>query len=644
MSFVNNSLSRRSFLIGMAAFSGTAPSLLSGFRANAAYRTSEAILPRNFGRGKSVAIVGAGVAGLTAAYKLASAGFKVSVFEADQRYGGRSLTARPTDNHYKDWWFKKYPQARAFPRMYADRYQERVDSPASELQVCEFMDEPWKNSGYQGNPVELFLNAGPGRIPSNHVNLIGLCKEIGVDLEPYIFHSMWNLMQSDLYNGGKPVSIGQVKYSLYGEMAHMMAKVIQEACQLSGDQKSDPRQLANLYELFGGLKRINPNDPCVLILDEMSSRLGYSDLPGGWKHVGKTKPSLKIKDILNSGFIGDAQENPELSPGSFLFNHFNIDWQPSLMQPIGGMDRIWQQLLVQDVESGALFYKRKVQGRNYKVGDLVFLGTEVNSISERKDRIYLKLSGGEGDYQWRDSWQAFDYCISTMSPSLLHGVLEPDNISSEFLEGLKTFAKTGRWDGELDGQSFKDPTSNHWTPAIKVGWQSQNRFWEINDNIYGGISWIDDIVGQVWYPSEDLTAHTGVLTGAYNRGGDAVIYSQQNIQQRLNTAIKSLSKLHPGEEDKIYFDKGLSISWQYMPYQSGGWASDTAMETPDLYSQITNFNPNGRFYCAGDTWSFWPGWQEGAVASVYCAISAIAKTIEPNNSKWHRSSCYGKES
>ena len=66
---------------------------------------------------RTVAIVGSGVAGLTAAYLAAKAGFRVVVFEGDDRYGGRSLTVRPSDAAYREWWFDKYNPHRLFPRM-----------------------------------------------------------------------------------------------------------------------------------------------------------------------------------------------------------------------------------------------------------------------------------------------------------------------------------------------------------------------------------------------------------------------------------------------------------------------------------------------------------------------------------------------
>lgn len=632
-----HSLSRRKLLRGMTALCGAygAPSLLSGFRrAEAAYKTTRPDLPKDFGRGRSVAILGAGVAGLTAAYTLAKAGFKVAVFEADDRYGGRSLTARPADARYKDWWFGKYDPAKLFPRMYADRYQERPESPAPGLQVCTFMDDAWKAAGYGGNPVELFLNAGPGRIPSNHVNLLALCQEIGVGLEPYIFQSMSNLMQSQEFNGGKPVSFSQITYSLFGEMAEMLAKVNQEACKLQGAAGDRGKQLANLYQLFGDLQRKDPKDPCNLVLNEMSSRLGFTHLPGGWRDAGKIRPTVGLDAILDSQFIGDANQNPELSPGSFLFNGFNIDWQPALMQPVGGMDRIWQQLLLQDIPADSLLYPRSRGNRAAKVGDLVFLNTRATGIYDRGGDAVVVLKGADAGYGWNDAPIAFDYCISTMAPNLLGQVLSSARMPAAFMRGLEAFSQTGEWDGPWG----KDPTPNLWTPAIKVGWQGKNRFWEEKDEIYGGISWTTDIIGQIWYPSEDFTARTGVLTGAYNRGTNASQYAAQDGPQRLQTAVHGLGLLHPGSTGDVYVDRGLSIAWQYMPHQVGGWASDTASTTPQVYQDITTFRRDSRFYCAGDTWSYWPGWQEGSVASAYCAITAIAGTIDR---KFADSTCFG---
>lgn len=58
------------------------------------------ILPRREGPGEAeVVVIGAGIAGLTAAYRLRRAGVRVRVFEAQERIGGRMLSLR---NHFAD--------------------------------------------------------------------------------------------------------------------------------------------------------------------------------------------------------------------------------------------------------------------------------------------------------------------------------------------------------------------------------------------------------------------------------------------------------------------------------------------------------------------------------------------------------------
>src|SRR5258705_11813590 len=51
-------------------------------------------LPQGSGTGKSVVILGAGIAGLTAAYELTRANYDCKVIELTERAGGRNHTAR----------------------------------------------------------------------------------------------------------------------------------------------------------------------------------------------------------------------------------------------------------------------------------------------------------------------------------------------------------------------------------------------------------------------------------------------------------------------------------------------------------------------------------------------------------------------
>jgi monoamine oxidase len=199
---------------------------------------------------------------------------------------------------------------------------------------------------------------------------------------------------------------------------------------------------------------------------------------------------------------------------------------------------------------------------------------------------------------------AVDFCFSGMAPTILSKI--DTTLSKEFKAALNEVKQT---------------------PAIKVGWQAKSRFWERDNKIYGGISWTDDIIGQIWYPSEDFNASTGVLTGAYNRGENATEFGSYDQAKRLAKALEGGEKLHKHFKDKVYADKGLTIAWHYMPYQVGGWASDTATDQPTVYEAITDL-PQGRLYLAGDAWSYLPGWQEGAITSVYAAINALQQKLK----------------
>ena len=135
-------MTKRQFLKSVGLAAGTA----------AVYRTMEALdllgisvanaapppdLPPNSGYGKRVVILGAGIAGMAAAYELAKAGYDCTILEASGRAGGRNLTARGGD----------------------------VISEVDSRQWVDFDVED-----------HLYANLGPARIPYHHRTILGYCK------------------------------------------------------------------------------------------------------------------------------------------------------------------------------------------------------------------------------------------------------------------------------------------------------------------------------------------------------------------------------------------------------------------------------------------------------------------------------------
>src|SRR5690606_33713374 len=103
-----------------------------------------------------IAVLGAGVAGLYAAYRLRQQGHNVTVLEAKSHAGGLSQTAR-------------------------------TGSVGTEHIAGDPVQQTARLSPGQ------FVNLGPGRLPRHHRRILGLTSELGVPLEPYIMSCAANL-------------------------------------------------------------------------------------------------------------------------------------------------------------------------------------------------------------------------------------------------------------------------------------------------------------------------------------------------------------------------------------------------------------------------------------------------------------------
>lgn len=560
----NGIVTRREFVMAMGAIGG----------AGAAYHALTAMgllgIPKTYAASLelpagslediTIVVIGGGLAGLCAAYRAANAGAKVTVLEATERYGGRSLTVRPKGD--------KSPNNVPY-------YSEYREWDWNEPSVCNWT----KKRG-------LYLNTGPGRIPQHHETVLHYCRKLGVKLEPYIFIDEANLLQTDAAFGGKPVPIRQIKYNLFGYIAEMLAKV-ENPARLNGPMDAgDIEAFRSMLTSFGNLQKSKAGD----LLFKTTPRAGYSVEPGAGLNAGVELTQPSLEHILETEFWNTG-----------LFKDFEYFWQTSLMQPVGGMDMIWRAFLQAPVEVG-------LHGKKGPLWELVHRNSPVTRIDivvvEDGNKVQVTCGGTNAC-----TTKSYDYCISTMATHIL------GNTAGNF----------------IDAPTRSILKSVDYIPACKVGWQAKTRFWEKEDRIYGGISWTTDIISQIWYPSSGFHEEFGVLTGAYNRGDQARQFQAMTVAERIKAALAGGEKLHPGFADKVFHEKpkqGLTIAWAKMPYQVGGWANDTSETQPDLYPKLIGISPIGnKVYLAGDYFSYWPGWQVGALDSAHLATDDIARRV-----------------
>lgn len=294
-------VTRRQFLQGLGGFGGagavyhglTTLGLFPASEAQAAARCSQIPdIGSDVGKGKSVIVLGAGVAGLCSVYLLVNNGFKVTLIEANTRYGGRSFTIRQ-----------------------GDMFQE-VGGP---VQTCAFTNR------------DLYFNAGPGRIPQHHAVVLEYCRRLKVPLEPYIFLSEANRLQNDAIFGGKPVQFRQIQVNLHGYISELLAKVTQQGELDKELSQIDREKFLEMLRNFGALKR-RPNGKFVYSippadLSEGYSNAGYRVEPGAYLDHGEPFAEISLADIVASDFW-DGQ-NKE------LFAHLHIIGRPHSCSRLG---------------------------------------------------------------------------------------------------------------------------------------------------------------------------------------------------------------------------------------------------------------------------------------------------------------------
>jgi monoamine oxidase len=437
------------------------------------------------------------------------------------------------------------------------RRGDSLQETGQPLQTCEF-DEG------------LYLNAGPGRIPHHHTHVIHYCREFDVALQPYIFASRANLTYSGNIDPAKqPRQVRRYLYDLQGHVAELLDKCTNKAGLDQPLSAADLKSFRLMLERFGDLTPADKERTAPGTYRNATGRAGYSIPPGVANQPGKPLTPLALDEILRSELWND-----------YIFRDMNYEWQTSLMEPVGGMDMFVKG-----------FARQPLARQLGSIEGLIRYGAKVTEIDNSSDNITIAFE----DRGAARSLVA-DYCVSTIPMPI-----------------FKTLRTRG-----LDPAYMSAANNLPVTPAGKVGWQAE-RFWEREDEIYGGISWTTDDIQQIWYPSFGYLSRKGTLTGAYMYGDRAVRFNSLPLADRLEQARVQGEKLHPNY--RRYVEKGVAVGWNNMEFEQMGWVNgDAAAFGPNARILAA---PQGRFHMAGDQITYWTGWQEGAILSAHAAVRSI---------------------
>lgn len=239
------------------------------------------------GRGPGrVVILGAGIAGLTAAYELGKAGYDCRVLEAKDRPGGRNWTVR--------------------------RGTEEREL-GGDVQRAGFSEGE-------------YLNAGPARI-AQHMVTLDYCRELGVPIEPFANQNADAYVYLDKV--GAPVRHRTAKADTYGYVSELLAKAVDRNALDKELTADDRERLLAFAEDFGDIG--GRADGWAY---RGSTRRGYRTPPGAGDDSGTLYgPPPSMGEVFAKG------------TGRYISFEFDYLQAMMMFQPVGGMDRIARALV-----------------------------------------------------------------------------------------------------------------------------------------------------------------------------------------------------------------------------------------------------------------------------------------------------------
>jgi monoamine oxidase len=509
-------LTRRALLEQIAAVGGAGAAYLAmetmGLAAPTPPGAERFALAPGSGKGRSVVVLGAGIAGLISAYELERAGYGVKLIEARDRIGGRVWTVRGGDT------------------------VEQIGLPAQRAAFSKGQ----------------YFNAGPARLPTSHRLIIDYARRLGVPLEVFV-----NSNQSAGWDFGGEVHPQRRRVNdMRGHIAELLAKAIDLHALDAAVPKDELATVREFLRPWAGL------DEKGRYAATISS--GYADWPGGYDHPASAVDRLTFKQLVPNRGIALP----------YLFEQI-MDMQATMLQPVGGMDRI-------------------AHAFHQQVRSPISLGTPVTAIRREGDGVRIEHRGGA---------TRADYCVCTLPAHLL------ERVPNDFAPAKKA--------------ALKNVPYLH---SAKIAFEAP-RFWERDDHIFGGLAWTDRLNENVIYPSHGFGSDRGVLVGAYVAGWTHQDTPESLVSKPVSEQIQisrdSVEALHPGRGRLL--ESPLAINWGRVAWSEGvGAVGPNWGETKRGSQYAELLRPEGPIVFAGEHLSYLGLWQEGSALSAHEALKLVA--------------------
>ena len=406
-----------------------------------------------------------------------------------------------------------------------------------------------------------YINPGPWRLPYHHRGILHYCQRLGVALEPFTQVNYNAYVHSTEAYGGKPVRYRQVQADFHGHVAELLAKCTRQNALDAAVSTEDREILMLALKSWGAL---DENYAYAKSIDSSMRRGFATDPGGGLKSVEVPSEPMALSDLLKSNLW------------TAISSAHNYELQSSIFQPKGGMGMIGQAM-----------------GKN--LGPLIEYDAKVTGIRQDESGVTVTyIDSQKGGAPRRARAQ---YCLCTIPTPILSQI--PMNVGPKMKAAIDQLP---------------------YLAAIKIGLQFKRRFWEEDEQIYGGHTYTNLPISTIGYPMWDyFSKRKGVLLGAYSFGRPAYLFAAKTPQERIADALAQGAQIHP--QYKTEFETGVAVAWHRVPWAlgcQGGWTDEARAQHYDNLCAL-----DGRILLASEHCSRLPGWQEGSVLSALDAITRL---------------------
>jgi monoamine oxidase len=411
----------------------------------------------------------------------------------------------------------------------------------------------------------LFLNAGAMRLSHHHQTTLDYCRAFGIKLVPFPHFNEAAFVHVD----GQPrMRLKEFDTDMRGHTAELLAKVVRRG-QLDAPLTAEDREKLIEYlrdegrltkDLVYPRKGDTSGDPTFL-----DHPRGYTVSPGADGGPGAATVPLELEALIQAGYAS-------MHPVDHEHNQLG-----TMLTPAGGMDHVPRAFAerlgpVIRYEAEVRELRRTAEG-----------GVRIHYADGTKGGALTEVTG--------------DFCVCTLPPHLLAKL--PGDLAPATLDALR---------------------SGHVDKSGKIGLQFKRRFWEEDDDIYGGRSVTNQDIGQIYYPFDGLnTGGKGIVIGAYHFSNTQA-FDDLTPAARERLALTQGAKIHP--QYPAEFENSFSVEWHRVRHSEAAWM---LWEKEDVHAAMmrTLGQPDGPFYFAGDWLTSIVAWQAGAFVSAHKTVAAL---------------------